>query len=309
VLASAHWRAIGTSVHLITHDLDIRPARVAVERVLGDVDATYSRFRADSELQQAQARPRRQVRVSPLLALAIETALRAARQTDGAVDPTIGRAMRAIGYDDDFDRLAGRQASLHIRLEPVPGWRAVRFDARNRTLSAPAGVELDLGSSGKALAADLAAAAAIGGSATGGVLVSLGGDIATAGTPPSGGWRILAAEDSETPPDNDGEVIAIDGGAVATSSTRVRRWRAGGVEVHHLIDPRSGGPADGPWRTATVVADSCVEANTAATAAIVLGVAAIPWLEAASLPTRLVGREGDIVRLGRWPRPMEAPGV
>ncbi len=307
MLARTHWRALGTSVHLLTSELDAERARAVVEQVLGTVDRTYSRFRPDSELQLAQASPRPEARLSPLLTLAIETAMRAARRTGGAVDPTIGRAMRAIGYDGDFGRVASRETTLEIRLEPVPGWRVVRFDAQTRTLGVPAGVELDLGSTGKALAADLAAAAALGGSTTGGVLVSLGGDIATAGRAPAGGWRILAAEDSETPPDAGGEVIAIEGGAVATSSTRVRRWHAtDSVEVHHLIDPRTGGPVDGPWRTASVVADTCVDANTAATAAIVLGVEAVPWLEAACLPARLVDRSGDVTRVGSWPAPAAA---
>ncbi len=310
MLAAAHWRALGTSVHLLTRDLDIERARIVVERVLCEIDLTYSRFRADSELQLVQSSPRREVRVSPLLALAVDRALQAARQTDGAVDPTIGRAMRAIGYDDDFARVAGREPTIHIRLEPVPGWRVIGFDARTRLLRVPVGVELDLGSTGKALAADLAAAAALGGSTIGGVLVSLGGDIATAGRTPAGGWRILAAEDSETPPDAGGEVIAIEGGAVATSSTRVRRWRAvDSVQMHHLIDPRTGGPVDGPWRTASVVADTCVDANTAATAAIVLGADALPWLEAVGLPARLVDRSGDVTRVGRWPASAAADPV
>jgi thiamine biosynthesis lipoprotein len=303
-IPAATWRALGTSVHLLALDLDVAPARVAVERVLHDVDVAYSRFRPDSELQRAQTTPRREWRISQLLTQAIDTAMRAARETGGAVDPTIGRAMRAIGYDDDFARVAARDVPVAIRLESVPGWRVVRFDRRSRSLFVPAGVELDLGSTGKALAADLAATAALGASRNGGVLVSLGGDIATAGRAPVGGWRILAAEDSETPPGADGEVVAIDGGAIATSGTTVRRWRGNrGVAVHHLIDPWTGGPVDGPWRTATVVADTCVDANIAATAAIVLGGLAVPWLESRGIPARLVNRSGEVTRVGTWPIP------
>lgn len=303
-IAAASWRSLGTSVHLLTLDLDVGPARAAVERVLDDVDLAYSRFRPDSELERAQTAPRREARLSHLLTLAIDAAMRAARETGGAVDPTVGRAVRAIGYDDDFARVAARNVPLEIRLESVPGWRVVRFDRRNRSLHVPAGVELDLGSTGKALAADLAATAALGASRDGGVLVSIGGDIATAGRVPLDGWRILVAEDSATSPDSDGEVIAIDGGAIATSGTTVRRWRGDrGVAVHHLIDPRTGGPVDGPWRTVSVVADTCVDANTAATAAIVLGSRAVPWLELRGMPARLVNRSGDVTRLGSWPIP------
>lgn len=137
MLATASWRSLGTSAHLVTHDLDLATARTAVERVLDDVDATYSRFRADSELRRLQAQTGRDIRVSPLLGQAVEAALRAARDTDGAVDPTIGRQMRAIGYDEDFTRVASRGVPLTIRIEPVAGWRVLRFDARTRSLVCP----------------------------------------------------------------------------------------------------------------------------------------------------------------------------
>ena len=109
--------------------------------------------------------------------------------------------------------------------------------------------------------------------------------------------------DRRTPPDAAGEVIAIASGALATSSTTIRRWRRGDRTYHHLIDPRTGGPVDSPWRTASVVAGTCVDANTAATAAIVKGGEAIDWLEAAGLPARLVAGDGSVTRLGGWPTP------
>ena len=135
------------------------------------------------------------------------------------------------------------------------------------------------------------------------MLVSLGGDIAVGGAAPDGGWRILIAEDSETPSDAAGEVVAIETGAIATSSTTVRRWRRGGRTLHHLIDPRTGGSVDSPWRTASVVAATCVEANTAATAAIVMGDAGAGLARGRRLPARLVARDGAVARLGGWPDP------
>ena len=182
------------------------------------------------------------------------------------------------------------------------------LDRAARMVRVPRDVELDLGSTGKGLAADLGAAAALAVAGPGaGVLVSLGGDIATAGRAPEGGWRILAAEDSAASPEGDGEVVTIARGAVATSSTTVRRWRgADGTTVHHIVDPRTGLPADTPWRTATVVADTCEAANAASTAAIVLGHAAPAWLEAAGLPARLVGVDGVVHRLAGWPEPAVA---
>jgi FAD:protein FMN transferase len=306
----ASWRALGTTVHVIVTSGDLDLARSAVVDVVERVDRTYSRFRPDSEMTRLNGRPGETVTVSPLLAEALDVALRAARASDGRVDPTVGRAMRAVGYDADFSRIAdpiaGQLGSLTLRIEPIPGWRAVRFDRRARTVSLPPGVELDLGSTGKALAADLAAAAALRATGRGGVLVSLGGDIATAGGSPEGGWRVLAAEDSSIPASADGEVVAIAGGAIATSSTTVRRWTRDGIALHHIIDPATGLPTDGPWRTVSVTAASCVDANVAATAAIVRGDSAPDWLAGLRLAARLVTLDGTVRRVGGWPASVEA---
>jgi thiamine biosynthesis lipoprotein ApbE len=307
-IAVRSWTALGTSVHvLVTYAPSLDLASGAVRYVLEEVDRTCSRFRGDSELSRLNANPGRSTRVTPLLAEAIDVALRAARLSDGAVDPTVGRAMRLVGYDRDFSELhldAGRP--LVVRAASVPGWRAVRFDRRTRTVTLPPGVELDLGSTGKALAADLAADAARRAIGSGGALVSLGGDIATAGDPPAGGWSVLAAEDSTTPPGTPGEVIALHGGAIATSSTTVRRWTRDGVTRHHLIEPSTGLPADGPWRTVTVAASTCVAANTASTAAIVRGTSAIDSLEISGVPARLVSQDGSVHRTQAWPQPPES---
>lgn len=303
-LETATWRALGTGVRVVVSEGSLGAARTAVEDVLERVDATYSRFRPDSEISAVNARAGEWVAISSLLADAIARGLRAARLTNGAVDPTVGRAMRAIGYDADFGRISEFDRPIAVRLEPIPGWRSVSLSAARREVCIRTGVELDLGSTGKGLAADLAAAAAhdaIGGDPAGGVLVSLGGDVAVRGEPPAGGWRIRIAEDSEAPADGPSEVVAIGGGALATSSTTVRHWRRGGQRFHHLIDPGTGGPVVSPWRTASVVAATCVDANTAATAAIVKGWAAVPWLETTGLAARLVASDGEVVRIGGWP--------
>jgi thiamine biosynthesis lipoprotein len=300
-IGSASWRAIGTGIHLVVHDGELGPAGEAVVAVLDAADLAYSRFRDDSEISRLNARAGERLPISALLGEAIEAGLRAARLSGGAVDPTVGRAMRLIGYDADFDRIRADGGPIVVHLEPIPGWQSVELSRSPREIRVRKGVELDLGSTGKALAADRAARAARTAAGGGGVLVSLGGDIAVAGEPPDGGWRILVAEDSETPSDAEGEVISIDTGAVATSSTTVRRWRRGDRTLHHLVDPRTGAPVESPWRTASVVAATCVDANTAATAAIVMGAAAIAWLEAAGLAARLVATDGEIVRIGGWP--------
>jgi len=169
-------------------------------------------------------------------------------------------------------------------------------------LRLPAGIRLDLGATAKGGGADRAvrAAMAAAGSA-GGVLVSLGGDIAVGGTAPRGGWPVTVVERPDGGDAPGSQVIRLAGGAVATSSVTCRRWRRGGRELHHIVDPRSGLPADGPWRTVSVAAPTCADANAASTAAIVAGTRAEGWLAAAGVPARLVGHAGQVRRLGGWP--------
>ena len=316
MLHRSSWRALGTSTHLLIHGpegSDLDRAQAATERVLVDIDRSLSRFRTDSELAVVNGAAPRWARVSPLFVQALDLALEVARETLGAVDPTVGRAMRVIGYDDDFGRIGSRSGPA-LRVAPAAGWRAIDLDRDRRMVRLPRGVELDLGATGKALAADLAARAALGAlrgaSGSVGVLVSLGGDIATAGRAPDGGWRVLVAEDSNLPPDGDGEVIALGRGAVATSSTTVRRWLTpDGASRHHLVDPATGSSVESPWRTVSVVADRCVEANGAATAAIVLADSGLDWLRRRGLAARLVAADGRVMRIGGWPEPEAAPGA
>jgi thiamine biosynthesis lipoprotein len=96
-------------------------------------------------------------------------------------------------------------------------------------------------------------------------------------------------------------VVAIRAGGLATSSTTVRRWRQQGIERHHIVDPRTGSQARVYWRTVSVVAASCVDANAAATASIVWGAEAPGWIEAHKLAARLVGADGEVLRLNGWP--------
>jgi thiamine biosynthesis lipoprotein len=130
------------------------------------------------------------------------------------------------------------------------------------------------------------------------VLVSLGGDVASAGEAPEAGWSIGIADDHAAAP---AATVAIRGGGLATSSTAVRRWRSGDFLLHHLIDPSTGRPADSRWRTASVAAASCLDANAASTAAILLGGRAPAWLERRGLDARLVARDGAALTIGRWP--------
>ena len=308
VLGIVDGRALGTSLRLVvTRPADLAVAKAAVDEVIKAIDEAASRFRSDSELSRLNAQTDRRIEVSPLLAKAMAAALRGARLTDGAVDPTVGSAVRLAGYDRDFGSIPPDGSPIILSLGHVPGWQAVEFDEANRMILVPHRVEVDLGATAKALASDLAAAAALEAMGTGGVLVSLGGDIAVAGDPPAEGWAVQTSEDSNAPVDDEEETVSIRSGGIATSSTTVRRWTRGGVVLHHIIDPATGQPADGPWRTATVVAGTCVDANIASTAAIVMGEAAIAWLGAHRLPARLVDRQGIVRRVSGWPARARRP--
>jgi thiamine biosynthesis lipoprotein len=273
-----------------------------VDEVLADFDLACSRFREDSELSRVNRAQGNWVGIGPLLLRALRAARWAAAATGGAVDPTVGRMLRISGYDRDFKALTDPAAPLRVRAAATPGWRAMELDASASRVRLPRGMELDLGATAKALAADGAAAAALRAvSEEGGVLVSLGGDVAVAGEAPEGGWIVQVSEPAETCTHVDGEIVAVRDGGLATSSTTVRRWTRGGVEMHHILDPATGRPTNGRWRTATVAAASCLEANAAATAAIVLGVRAEGWLRSRRLPARLVSRRGSVLRLAAWP--------
>jgi thiamine biosynthesis lipoprotein len=182
----------------------------------------------------------------------------------------------------------------------VPGWQTVDLQRHHSTVRVAHGVELDLGATAKALAADRAALAASRAAGTG-VLVSLGGDVAVAGPAPAPGWPVRISEDHAAPLDAPGPTVSIRSGGLATSGTAVRRWRAGGAELHHIVDPRTGRPAETPWRAVTVAAASCVDANAASTAAVVLGEAAPEWLADRHLPARLQSGDGTVVCAGGWP--------
>ena len=295
-------RALGTLIRVVvTRPERLVTAKAAADKVIAAIDRAASRFREDSELSRLNRQPGRTVLISALLAQAIAAGLRGARLTDGAVDPTVGSAVRLAGYDRDFDSIPADGSPINLTVSRVPGWQAIDFDEAARTARVPPGVEIDLGATAKALAADLAAAAARDAIGEGGVLVSLGGDVAVAGDPPLDGWAVQTSEDSHAQMDEDEETITIQSGGIATSSTTVRRWTRGGVDLHHIIDPATGMPAEGPWRTATVVAGSCVDANIASTAAIVMGESAVPWLTANRLQARLVGRDGSVHRISGWP--------
>lgn len=293
--ATATWPAWSTTVCLVVErDGDLATARRAVEAEIDAMDRAASRFRADSELSSVNGAGGRPHRVSPLLHEAVAVALWAAEISGGLVDPTLGRHLAGAGYDRDIAQVgAAEHPGPFPAAAPAGTWRDVELHEGH--VAVPRGTALDLGATAKALTADRALAAA--NEATGaGVLLSLGGDVAMTAAP--AGWRVLV---TERPDDEAGAFVTAYGGGLATSTTLHRRWRLAGHDMHHLLDPRTGLPIRGPWRTATVAAASCVEANIASTAALVMGDRAVSWLANQALPARLVGGDGRVRVLGAWP--------
>ncbi len=306
------FRVFGTTaVLLVTEPGSLSAARAIADSELAAVDQACSRFRPDSELSILNAADGAPTEASELFCDLIEAALRAARLTAGAVDPTCGLALAAIGYDRDFAEIqeaAGFPGGPAGAAGPVPapgrvpGWQSVRLDRGRRLVQLADGAQLDLGATAKAWAADRCAQL-ICEDAGCGVLVSLGGDIAVAGPAPAGGWQVRVTDDHAAGPEAPGQTVSISSGGLATSSTTVRSWASDGQRMHHIIDPATGQPADSCWRTVSVAAGNCVDANTASTAAIIRGEAALPWLRDAGLPARLVAHDGTVETTAGWPAP------
>lgn len=233
----------------------------AVDRV-EELEARWSRFRPTSELLRLHGHPGRPVVVSDDTFAVLELALAAWRDTRGAFDPSVHDAVRAAGYTDDFAALPPDGGPVPPGT-PAPGLADVRLDPLVRSVTLPPGVHLDLGGIGKGRAADVVAAELLAHGAVG-VCLSLGGDVRLAGEPPTSGWIV----DVEELP---GTRLALARGGIATSARTRRRWRRGGTDLHHLIEPSTGNPAAGAGRAVTVIAGTAAEAEVLAKALYLLG--------------------------------------
>jgi thiamine biosynthesis lipoprotein len=322
--AADSWRALGTYVQLVVADAQrIGAARALAHDLLAAVDHAYSRFRDDSDLVRVNRAAGAWVPVSSLLIEALAAAVTAAEDSDGLVDPTLGHSLAALGYDDDLDavrrrasgadavrrRATGADAVRRRATGPadlpaaVPArrgaWSEIETDAAAGAVRIPVDVALDLGATGKAFAADLIAGR-IARDVGAACILSLGGDVAIGdtGSGVDHGWQVAVSESPDDAPD---ETLTLGAGGLATSSTTVRTWTRGNRTVHHLLDPATGLPVRRCWRTVSVIAETCLEANTASTAAVVLGESAPQWLHDRGLAARLVDTAGTVRRTGSWP--------
>jgi thiamine biosynthesis lipoprotein len=293
--SSYEWELWGTYAFLAVDDPHLLPhARGIADDLLDALERQVSRFRADSDLSRANARAGSWSPAGPLLVGAVRAARWAAERTDGLVDPCLGRALVSLGYDDDLAAVRRRTTWGSV---PDAGrlgaWR--ELEITGDAVRVPAGTALDLGATAKAWAADVVATTVAKALACTAV-VSLGGDVSVQG---DGGpeWPVRVSE----LPGDDGELVWVRGG-LATSTTLARRWRGPqGSVVHHLLDPRTGLPVDGTLRSVTCAGSDALAANTASTAALVLGDEAAAWLEAQDVAARLVDADGVVTTVGAWP--------
>lgn len=303
--ASATWTNWSCLVRLTVDDPACLPrARLRLEELMADVGQAANRFDPDSDISRINAHAGQLVSVGSRTIALVDAALDAAALTGGAVDPTVGLHVAHSGYADDIEQIRGRLVAIPADdAAPPPrqaDWTRVQMNHELRQIGVPHGIALDLGATAKSFTADLASlelAAALGT----GVLVEIGGDLSVSG-PRIGGWTVAVSES----PDSPRQFVTIGRGGVATSSTTARRWRTQGGDRHHIIDPRTGLSATGPWRTVTVWSSTALQANTASTAAIVLGDEAEAYLNEMELSGRLIGHDGTVVTTGGWPAERKA---
>lgn len=249
----------------------------AIERLFCERDRRFSRFIPDSELNRVNDRSGRATTVSVAFGEMLAVALWAAEQTDGLVDPTLGQAIAAAGYDRDF-------AQLHDQPLPAaagsPGrWRDLRH--HHLLVRAPQGVLLDLNGVVKSHTVDAALALL-----SGAGWVSAGGDVATRG-----------GVDVALP---GGGAVRLEAGSLATSGRGRRSWRRAGVTQHHLIDPATGAPSQSCWQQVTVSGARCLDADLAAKAAFLLGEQGPRWLDERGLPGRFLDLAGGVAVNCSW---------
>lgn len=294
--ASRTWTAWSCTVRLTVDDPAVLGAACGELKTLMDrVDKAASRFRPDSELSAVNSRAGALVPVSRLLVDLVDVSLVAAQMSGGAVDPTVGPAVIAAGYDADIETVRRRFPQPPDGPKPVAGWQEVRLNRKLALLGVPADCALDLGATAKAWTADRAANV-ISKRYGCAVLVEIGGDLRAAGTPTKP-WVITVAERAG----EKGVLVTLAHGGLTTSTRTVRRWQTPTGYAHHVIDPRTGLPAEGQYRTASVWAPTAVRANTFSTALVATGDAALGRLKLAGHPARLVAEDGEVTELSGWP--------
>jgi FAD:protein FMN transferase len=269
------FRAMGCDIVVVGAG---ESSQASIRRLFAAREATFSRFRPDSELNAVNAAAGRPTVVSAQFARMLKRSLGLAAETDGLVDPTIGAALAALGYARDFSEL-GDDPTPVAPPRPATGWRSV--EVRGRLLRMPAGCVLDLNGVVKSATVDDALA-----HLDSGGFISAGGDLAVCGP------TVVALPG--------GGAVSVLRGGIATSGTTKRRWRRAGETHHHLVDPATGRSAETPWEAVTASGVTCVAADVAARAAFLAGAGGPAWLDERGIPGRFVTPEGSVAANRSW---------
>ena len=303
-------RGFGTTVGVWSTEPDMLPRlETFMKRWVVAVEAACSRFDIASDISRANAGAGSPVRVSPVLVHAVEAALLMAAATQGLCDPTVGLSVISAGYDRSFELVDAEGPGPRVAHRRGGAWRLVEADRDASTVMVPAGYALDLGGSAKGWAVDGAIdvvnQSLLPGFPDAGVCISAGGDLAVSGRPPVGGWPVIIRERLDASDGLPEREIQLLRGAMATSGATQRQWRRDGTAGHHIIDPETGEPGISSWTLVTTFSDSCLVADTMATAAWLLGEDAPRKLERWGIGARLLGHDGREVLAGdlaRWMR-------
>jgi thiamine biosynthesis lipoprotein len=300
-MARVEFAAMGTTVSLLLPEDDAAAGGALARALFAEWEQALSRFLPESELSRLNARAGETVTLSPLLCDVLAAALAAAAATGGLYDPTLLHQIVAVGYAHDFAALPRTQApALDLAaMRPGGDWRAIALDPATRTVILPPGVGLDFGGIAKGMAVD-ATLARLRATGIAAALVNAGGDLAVMGLPPdAAAWSVAV------PGRGVRWVIPLRRGALATSGIARRQWLQGDTRRHHLLDPRTGLPAESGLWSVTTVAERCTQAEVAAKVAFVLGKeAGTAFLERIGVAGVLVHDDGQRTTAGAWPAEM-----
>lgn len=291
------FRAMNTHIELYATRTDVAPLLAQAEQIFHQVESRFTRFSASSELSRFNARTSPEFNASPefiqLVTLAMEM-----NELANVFDPAIANDLIASGYDRSFEQVRDADSSLTLTsASRIPRHTISEVIVGRTMITAPVGLSLDFGGIGKGYAVDRAAAHLRDAE---NFLVSAGGDMRASGNGPGGdGWVVSVAA---APGDAPVSVIRLRDRALATSSTAVRRWRRSGVDVHHIIDPRTRRQAETGTRSVSVLATTAVEADVLAKTALILGEReGLAFLETQQTPGFVVRDSGTCVQSMDWP--------
>jgi FAD:protein FMN transferase len=267
------FQAMNTAV-LLAADGDPRKVMegfARVEELVRQYEQRFTRFSETSELAALNRSAGKWFHASPDMVEVLTLALRYHQDTGGLYDPAILLALEQAGYNRSMDaiRAAGSIVPLVKNITAAAsGFHEARLDSQTNSIRLPEGLRIDLGGIAKGWIAERAAQALTRYARA--CVVDAGGDIFACGRPENGqGWTVSLEDPFDV--NHDLAVLTIEPGAVATSTIMKRRWSQAGQERHHLIDPRTGKPAQSPWVSVTVIADHAAKAEVVAKTLLIGG--------------------------------------